>query len=166
MAEASSNPEAATREGLYMERVFDAPVDLVWRAWTDPEHAKKWWGPADYTCPFAEIDLRVGGKSKMCMQDADGNKIWSVGTYKEIVPLKRIVTTDSFSDADGNIVPASHYGMEIDLPLEMMLTITFEDLGGGKTKMTLNHVGLGEMESGANEGWSQSFDKLAASLAA
>ena len=165
MTAAPSNPGTTTEEGLYIERVFDAPVQLVWRAWTEPEHAKKWWAPADFTCPFVEIDLRVGGKSKMCMRDSDGKDYWSTGTYLEIEPLKRIVTTDSFCDADGNIVPASHYGMESDYPLEMMLTVTFQDIGG-KTKMTLNQLGLVEMGGGANEGWNQMLDKLVALLAA
>jgi uncharacterized protein YndB with AHSA1/START domain len=151
---------------LVIERVFDAPVELVWKAWTDPEQVKKWWGPREYSCPVAEIDFRVGGKNFNCMRGPDGNDIWSIGVYKEIVPLKRFVVTDSFADKDGNVVPATHYGMP-EMPLEMLITVTFEDLGG-KTKMTMTHEGLpvGDMISGANEGWGQSFDKLAELLAA
>jgi uncharacterized protein YndB with AHSA1/START domain len=95
----------------------------------------------------------------------DGRPIWSTGVYREIVPLERIVTTDSFADADGNVVPATHYGMAEDFPLEMLVTVTFEDLGG-KTKMTLRHEGLpaGEMLEGAGTGWNESFDKLAEAL--
>ena len=167
MAAASNNPETATKGGLYIERTFNAPVEMVWRAWSEPERYMKWWGPRDYVCPDAKIDFRVGGKWLSAMRGPDGKDLWSTGTYREIVPLERIVSTDSFADESGNIVPASHYGMPGDIPLEMMVTVTFEDIGG-KTKMTLNHVGLpaGEMEGGANEGWNQSFDKLAESLAA
>lgn len=80
--------------------------------------------------------------------------------------MERIVYTDSFADEKGNVVPASHYGMPgDDWPLELTVTITFEDLGG-KTKMTLRHVGIpaGKMSELTDAGWNESFDKLAESL--
>jgi len=154
---------------LVIERTFDAPRELVWKAWTDPEGAKRWWGPRGFTAPTIRIDFRVGGKTLFAMQSPDfndGKPIWSTGVYREIVPMERIVTTDSFADENGNVVPASHYGMEGDFPAEMVVTVTFEDVGG-KTKMTLRHEGMPASEtSGANEGWNQSFDKLAEMLAA
>src|SRR5687767_705130 len=89
-----------TDEGvLVIERVFDAPRELVWKAWTDPEMAMRWWGPKGFTAPSCQIDFRVGGKSLFAMQSPDyneGRPIWSTGVYKEIVPLERIVTTDCF----------------------------------------------------------------------
>lgn len=151
---------------LVIERVFNAPRELVWKAWTDPAMIKQWWGPREYSCPIAEVDFRVGGTSFNCMRGPDGADIYSIGTYQEIVPLERIVVTDSFADKDGNVVPSTHYGMP-EMPLEMLITVTFEDAGAGKTKMTLRHKGLpeGDMMGGANEGWGQSFDKLAELLA-
>lgn len=152
---------------LVIERIFDAPRELVWKAWTDPELAKRWWGPKAFTAPSVEMDFRVGGKALLAMQSPefnDGRPIWSTGVYREIVPLERIVMTDSFADEDGNVVPATHYGMGSDFPLEMLVTVTFEDLDG-KTKMTLRHEGLpaGDKD-GAGVGWNESFDKLAESL--
>ncbi len=164
---ASNSSQAATEAALVIERVFDAPVELVWKAWTDPKQMMKWWGPEGFTAPVCEVDFRVGGKVLAAMQSPDfndGKPIWSTGTYKEIVPMERIVSTDSFSDEHGNLVPPSDYGMEGDAPLEMLLTVIFEDLGG-KTKLTLRHEGLPASESeGANVGWNQSLDKLAALL--
>ena len=158
-------PAAASTGGLLIERVFDAPRELVWKAWSDPEHLKRWWGPNDYSCPSCEIDFRVGGVWLSSMRSSEGQEIWSTGTYREIVPLERIVTTDSFADADGNVVSATHYGMPADIPLEMLVTVILEDLGG-KTRMTLRHKGLpaGEMTDGASVGWNESLDKLAESL--
>jgi uncharacterized protein YndB with AHSA1/START domain len=155
----------ATTEALTITRVFDAPRDLVWKAWTDPEHIVCWWGPKDFTSPSAEIDLRVGGRWLYCMTSPDGKDYWATGVFREIVPMERIVATDSFADEKGNVVPASHYGFE-DLPLELLLTVTFEDVDGG-TRLTLQHAGFpaGEHRDGANEGWNQSLDKLAAFLA-
>lgn len=156
---------AATQPALVIERIFDAPRELVWKAWSEPEHLKRWWGPRDYSCPSCEIDFRVGGVWLSSMRSSDSQEIWSTGTYREIVPLERIVTTDSFADAEGNVVPATHYGMPADIPLEMLISVILEDVGG-KTKMTLRHEGLpaGEMADGANVGWNESLDKLAESL--
>jgi uncharacterized protein YndB with AHSA1/START domain len=169
MAE-TTNPSTTGERTLVIERIFDAPRELVWKAWSDPAMAMRWWGPKGFTAPACEIDFRVGGKSLMAMQSPDfndGRPIWSTGIYREIVPFERIVVTDSFADENGNVVPASDYGMPGDIPEEMLITVEFEDVGG-KTKMTLRHEGLpaGEMQGGANTGWNESFDKLAAALAA
>lgn len=150
----------AENKTLVIERIFNAPIEKVWDAFTNPERIKKWFGPRDYTAPDAVIDLRVGGTSLISMMGKDGKKIWGTGTYKEIVPLKKIVVTDSFADEKGNVVSGEVYGMK-GMPLELLITYTFEDLGG-KTKFTLKHEGLpvGENVDGANTGWSESFDKL------
>ena len=117
---------------------------------------------------MSKIDFKVGGKYLACMRGAgpDGmvKDYWSTGTYKEIIPFKKIVATDSFADENGNIVPAAHYGME-GMPMEMQVILAFEEQGE-KTKMVLRHVGMpaGEMQKMAGQGWNESFDKLAASL--
>ena len=157
--------KAADRE-LVIVRVFDAARARVWKAWTEPERLKRWWGPRTFTAPVAKIDLRVGGAFLYCMRQSDGKDIWGTGVYREIVPLKRIVYTDSFADEKGNVVPATYYGMSRDFPLEMQVTVTFEDQDG-KTKLTLHHVGFpaGPDRDGANQGWNESLDKLAEMLA-
>ena len=161
----SSTRTDSAQHALVIERVFDAPRELVWKAWTDPEQVMRWWGPKGYTSPFSEIDLRVGGRYLWCMRSPEGQDLWSTGVYREIVPFERIVCTNSFSDEKGNVVPASHYGISGDIPLETLGTVTFEEIDG-KTKLTLRHEGLpaGEMSEGAGVGWNESFDKLAASL--
>jgi uncharacterized protein YndB with AHSA1/START domain len=145
-------------------RVFNAPRKLVWRAWTDPEHVMRWWGPKHFTSPTCKIDFRVGGKYLYCMRSPEGQDFWSTGTYREIVPLQKIVCTDSFSDEKGNVVPASHYGMA-DFPLELQVTFLFEEFEG-KTKLTSHHVGIpaGEMKEMTSAGWNESLDKLAEML--
>ena len=146
---------------LKITRVFNAPIKQVWQHWVDPNEYMCWWGPKDYTACESQIDLRVGGKYLSCMEGPDGKKYWSTGTYKEIVEPNHFVCTDSFADAQGNIVPASYYGMEVDLPMEMEVEVTLEDLGG-KTKMTLEHCGFpeGDIVEQTKQGWNQSFDKL------
>lgn len=156
----------ALENELVIIRDFDAPRELVWRAWTEPELVMRWHGPKIFSCPAAKIDFRVGGKYLFCMRSDSGPEIWqkglwSTGVYKEIVPLEKIVCTDCFADENGNVVPATYYGMPDDIPLEMLVTVTFEDYQG-KTRMTLRHRGLpaGEMSEGANQGWNESLDKM------
>lgn len=159
-------------DSITITRVFDAPIEKVWNAWTDGDLIRRWWGPKDFSCPAAMIDFQVGGKYLFCMRGAAGPgapvmDFWSTGIYKEIVPLQKIVCTDSFADEKGNIVPATYYGMPSGetFPLEMEVTVTFEK-DGNKTKMTLVHVGhpAGLMSDMATQGWNQSLDKMAASF--
>ena len=165
MTASSSNMGQSTDQELIITRVFDAPRELVWKAWTEPERLMRWHGPRGFTSPYCTINLRVGGKYLSCMQSPEGKDYWSTGVYLEIVKPERIVCTDSFADEKGNVVPATHYGMEADFPLELKVTITFEELNG-KTKMILRHAGLpsGLMTEMTNQGWNESFDKLAESL--
>jgi uncharacterized protein YndB with AHSA1/START domain len=146
-------------------RIFDAPRELVWQAWTDPEQFKRWWGPRNYTSPVSRMDLRVGGKYVSSMRAPNGQDFYNAGFYREIVPLERLVYSDSFADPEGNIVPASHYGMPSDFPEDLIVILTFEDLDG-KTKMTMRHEGLppGPMTDATAAGWNESFDKLAETL--
>lgn len=142
-------------------RIFDAPRERVFRAWADPELLKRWWGPKDFTAPVIQNDFRVDGKYLFCMRSPEGQDFWSTGVYREIAEPERIVFTDSFSDENGNVVPASYYGMTGDWPLESLATVTFEAYGG-KTELTLRSAGApaGEMSDMAKAGWNESFDKL------
>lgn len=155
-----------TKDELTITRNFDAPREKVWQAWTDPERLSRWWGPKNFTTPFSKIDLRVGGAYLNCMRSPEGQDFWGTGVYKEIVPMERIVATDSFADEKGNVVPASHYGMTGNWPLELLVTVTFEE-HEGKTKLTLRHEGIpaGQMSEMTEAGWKESFDKLAENLA-
>lgn len=153
---------ATTEEELVITRHFDAPRELVFRAWTDAEHLARWWGPKDFTNPVCETDPRPGGRWFICMQWPDGRKIWCGGEYREVDPPERIVATDCFLNEDRELVdPIEHYDMPEGTPAEMLMTITFEEHEGG-TKMTLHQSMDATLarEAGAYEGWGQSFDKL------
>jgi uncharacterized protein YndB with AHSA1/START domain len=151
-----------TEQELVIVRVFDAPRERVWKAWTDPELVKRWWGPQYFTAPIAKSDLRVGGAYLYCMRSPDGRDYWSTGVYREIVAPERIVATDCFADEHGNVVPATYYGLSSDFPAELLLTVTFEEQGG-KTTLTLRHAGIpaGADEANTRAGWNGSLDKLA-----
>lgn len=148
---------------LILERVFDAPRELVWQAWTDPKQLAQWFFPHGYTVPRAEIDLRPGGKSVVDMQGPDGTVYPNKGRYIEVDPPNRLSYTDDVDPDEtawGDNAPPSN-----------VQTITFEDLDG-KTKLTV-HIQLTSVadrdamvEMGAKVGWSESFEKLDAFLAA
>ena len=167
MATTSTSPAAPIVErAIVITRIFEAPRALVWKAWTDPESCKRWWGPKNFTTPVCKIDLRVGGTYLNCMRSAEGQDYWSTGVYRKIEPPSLLVCTDSFADEQGNVVPASHYGMSGEWPLELLVTVMLEE-EDAMTRLILRHVGIpaGEMSQMCEAGWNESFDKLAESLA-
>jgi uncharacterized protein YndB with AHSA1/START domain len=149
-----------SKDAVVIERTFNAPADLIWQMWTQSEHFKKWYGPKGFTVPVADMDLRVGGKRLICMASPDGSmKMWTIGEYKEIEPIDRLVYTESPADENGNMVSPSAMGMPEGYPTTTEVTVILEDLGG-RTKMVMTHAGM-PADSGAGGGWTQAFDKLA-----
>jgi uncharacterized protein YndB with AHSA1/START domain len=149
---------------ITIKRIFNLPLTTVWKAWTEPEYCRKWWGPEGYTCPYCSIDFRESGRYLNSMKGPDGNEIWSTGRYMEIIPREKIVLTDSFADREGRIVPAAYYKMPGEWALELLVTITFDEKNG-KTNMTLRHFGLPiEIADDCIKGWQSSFDKLEKNL--
>lgn len=159
----TNNTATEKQKTISIERTFNLPLATVWKAWSEPESFKKWWGPKEFTCPDCSIDFKVGGKCLASMQDEQGKKTWSVCAYKEIVPQMKIVYDDSFADSEGNIVSSTEYGMP-EMPLKLLVTLEFEE-AGGKTNMILHHHGLPvEMADDCVKGWQSSFDKMESKL--
>ncbi len=153
------NDNTKTQDAVVIERTFEAPPELVWQMWTDPEHFKQWYGPQGFSVPVAEMDLRVGGKRLVCMASPDGSmKMWTTGEYLEIAPHRRLVYSESPADENGNAVSPAAMGMPDGYPATTEVTVQLHDLGG-RTKMVMTHAGVAA-ESGAGGGWQQAFDKL------
>jgi uncharacterized protein YndB with AHSA1/START domain len=148
-------PDAATSDReLVMTRIFDAPRSLLFKAWTEPEHMAKWFGPKGFVSAVLRCDLRPGGSYRLHMLGPDGDH-WLQGVYQEIVEPERLVSTFAWADADGRATRP-----------ETVLALTFEDLGG-KTKLTLRQT-LFESVSARDEhnyGWNGSLERLAEYLA-
>ena len=87
-------------ERMVVTRVFDAPRELVWKAWTDPKYVMQWWGPKGFTAPVCQMDFRVGGKFLCCMKAPDGQEFWNAVEYHEIVPHEKIVSLVILADFD------------------------------------------------------------------
>jgi uncharacterized protein YndB with AHSA1/START domain len=152
---------------MVVTRVFDAPRELVWKAWTDPKYVMQWWGPKGFTAPVCKIDFRVGGKFLFCMRTPDGQEGWNAGEYHEIVLHEKIVSSMYFSDSEGNKVEPAEYGIEHEAIDDAYDVILFEDIGNGQTKLTFigNDAMHNAIESGQLEGWEETLDKVAAVVA-
>jgi uncharacterized protein YndB with AHSA1/START domain len=161
--------DTVQKEDLVIKRILAAPVELVWKAWTDPEHVKRWWGPKYYTSPSCKIDLRVGGKFVFCMrapQEQGGQDMYTAGVYKDIVPLKRLEFTQGLSDKDGNRIDPALVGMPLDFPNEIHTVILFKALGD-MTELVITEYNwpVSQMMVYSYAGMHQSLDKLGDSLA-
>ena len=157
----------AAQDAVVIERDFDAPADLIWRMWTDPEHFKAWYGPDGATVPVAEMDVRVGGTRLVCMEVHTPNgpaQMWFTGQYREVVPRQRLVFTESLSDQNGTPKSPADAGLPEGHPATTEVTIELEDLGD-RTKMRLTHAGVPAGSPGA-AGWAMALDKLAARVKA
>ena len=149
-------------DSVVIERILDAPVELVWKMWTEPEHFAAWYGPMGATIPVANLDLQVGGTRHVCMAMETPNgpmQMWFVGAYTEIVPHSRLVYTESMGDEDGNTLSPAEMGMPEGSPETTEVIVELESIDG-KTKMTMTHVGVPADSPGAG-GWGMAFDKLA-----
>ena len=157
--EISKEKKKITNKTITINRTFHLPVDTVWKAWTDPETCKKWWGPLAYTCTVCKIDLKVGGKCLSNMVGKNGKEMFSTGTYKEIIPGRKLVVTDSFADKNGNITGPPE-GIPGNWPKELLITVEMQEKNG-KTEFSLTHEGLPtEASDDCFKSWNESFDKL------
>ena len=146
--------EASSLE-LVMERTFDAPRELVFQAWTDPAQVAQWWGPRHFTNPVCEVDASPGGKITIHMQGPDGQIYPMSGVFDEVVEPERLVlTVGAVDDADGKP------------QLLVQTTVTFEDVDE-RTKLVMHAAVIKatfvaqDALAGMEEGWNQSFEKLA-----
>ncbi|KGP79783.1 MULTISPECIES: SRPBCC domain-containing protein [unclassified Paenibacillus] len=152
---------------LVLERVFDAPRELVFSMFKESEHLRQWWGPRGWTIPVCNVDFRPGGAWHYCMKCEDtkqgdfyGMESWGKAVYKEIVEPERIVYTDFFSDAEGNT--------DESLPTTEV-TMQFIDLGG-KTKIVNRSEYVSAealqtvMDMGMLQGITETWDRLAERL--
>ncbi len=151
---------------LQIERTFDAPIDLIWAMWTEPEHFANWYGPMGAKIPKADMDVQVGGKRHIGMEMNTPNgemKMFFVGEYREINPKTRLVYTESMADADGNAMTAEQMGMPEGAPMETSIVVELEDLGQS-TKMVMTHIGVAA-DSPGGQGWAMAIEKMEARVA-
>lgn len=152
----------SSEDGLVViERIFDAPRELVFSAWTDRGHLANWYAPNGCQISFKTLEIRPGGVVHSCILTPDGHECWCKGTYLEIDPPKKIVYTMAIADAAGNLMRPADAGMDSDWPRETTVTVSFVELGG-KTKLTLHQTVQESLakRTGAYPSWLQMLDRL------
>ncbi len=143
---------------IVITRIFNAPRELVFKAWTEAKHIEQWWGPEGFTTRVTEMDLRPGGQWCYVMISSDGTEYPAQGVFREIVAPERLVTSDEFGEGIEKV-------LDVDLPQGMVMTVLFEDLDG-KTKLTIQivHESADDRrkheEMGVVPGWNSSLDCL------
>jgi uncharacterized protein YndB with AHSA1/START domain len=149
--------DGAARPDMTIVRVFDAPLRLVWKAWTEPQHLAQWFGPKGFTNPVCEVDARPGGTLRITMQSPDGTLYPMVAVFDEVVEGERLVWITSVEHGD-------------NVSFEIRQVTTFAERDG-KTELTTQAFVLrstaesGEALGGMETGWSMSLDKLEALVA-
>ncbi|NYF90592.1 SRPBCC domain-containing protein [Tunturiibacter empetritectus] len=158
MSTATVSPTVRTRQELEITRVFDAPRELVWKAWTNPDEMRQWFGPRDFVARNLTAVARPGGRWRNCLHSdgfdtGDGEKrrldLWQGGEYLEVVEPVRLVFTFQWDEGSG--LPEH----------ETVITITFEE-NKGKTTMNFHQTFFvtEEDRDGHMKGWNSSFEKL------
>jgi uncharacterized protein YndB with AHSA1/START domain len=150
------------QNSLVLERSFDAPVQIVWRMWTDPAHFSAWYGPDGATIQVLEMDVRVGGSRLvgMEMQTPNGRmRMWFTGEYRHVVEHELLVYTEAMCDENGNVLSAEDAGMPQAHPTTTEVRVELV-ADGKRTTMVLTHAGIPAGSPGA-AGWAMALDKLA-----
>ena len=150
--------EAPARPTLKMQRTFDAPRELVWRAWSNPEILVLWMGPVEWPAVSARCDFRVGGEWRVCLRSPEtGQDLWQGGVYTEIDAPRRLAFTFRWDE--------SH---EDGTPVDTQVTVDLTETANGQTVMDFTHEGLKSEQSltGHRHGWTSTADRLEAWLAA
>jgi uncharacterized protein YndB with AHSA1/START domain len=161
----------STDDHFTISRIFNAPRELVWQAWTVPDRIAAWLGPKGTAPRVIRFDLRVGGEYLAALKMPDGSESCGKFVYREVTPISRLVWAHSFADTNGNLV---RHPLSPTWPLELLTTVTFADLGD-KTEVRLDWTPLNASEverqtfidgkASMQGGWTGSFDQLAEYLA-
>ncbi len=163
-------PSMQMRE-FVLSREFNAPRQLVWDAWTKPEHLSRWFGPKGFMLNIGAFEFKAGGMFLYGMKTPDGHEMWGKWIFREIVPPQKLVIVSSFSDAKGGV---TRHPMSASWPLETLSTTTFAEKDG-KTTMTLRWIPYNATEierqtfdgahDGMTQGWGGTMEKLTTYLA-
>jgi uncharacterized protein YndB with AHSA1/START domain len=154
-----------------ISRVLDAPRDKVWKAWTEVERLKQWWGPKGFTVSHCTVDLRPGGLMHYRLRSPDGHDMWGRFVYREIAKPERLVWVNSFSDEKGGV---TRHPMSPGWPREMLTTVSFAEHKGG-TLVTVQWIPIDATEEerrtfdagrdSMQQGWTGTFEQLEQYLA-
>jgi uncharacterized protein YndB with AHSA1/START domain len=152
---------------VVVSRTFSVPPEQAWRAWSEADGVKLWWGPTGFSCPAADVDLRVGGRTLVAMRapaELGGGDMYSTWSYTEVAPHTRIAYVFNFADPQGNRLVPADLGMPPGIPDDGQHVVTFSEAGAGSTTMTVVEHGYTREEARdlSQAGLEQCVDKMAA----
>jgi len=152
---------STTKKELLITHLFDAPQEIVFRAWTDPEKLKVWYAPDGCTIEYRHIEVSPGGSFHSCVHDPIYGDCWITGKYLEVSAPDKLVFTMVLSNEHGNDVASADAGKPEDWPKRLITTVTFEPIKQ-QTKVTIHQTVLEEeaKKTGAYQSWLKMFDKL------
>lgn len=161
----SDNGARSDRTNVVVERVLEAPVAEVWKAWSEPEYVQGWWGPDGFTAPLAEMDFRVGGTSLVCMSSPKFGEMYNTWHYHRIQPMQVIEFTLNFVDHERRILEPEEIGLS-DVPRDVRHVINLRALGDNRTELTVTEYGYLSPQAAqiSKLGLQQSLDKMATHL--
>jgi uncharacterized protein YndB with AHSA1/START domain len=168
---AMTNTHEAAIEPFVISRIFDAPRELVFKAFTEPDRLKHWWGPKGFRVIVQSMDMRPGGMYHYGLQASDGNALWGRFVFREVAAPERIVFVNSFSDVNGGL---TRHPLNPSWPLEMLSMFHFADVGGGRAQVTVTWVPINDTDverqafdngrESMTQGWTGTLDQLDAYL--
>ena len=149
------------KKELFITHLFDAPREIVFRAWTDPEQLKHWYAPDGCNVEFKFIDTKQGGSFHSCIHDPVHGDCWIKGTYLEVSAPQKLVFSMALSDEEGNFMSSAMAGKSDEWPEHQITTVTFEPIGE-QTKVSIHQTVLEEeaKKTGAYQSWIKMFNKL------
>jgi uncharacterized protein YndB with AHSA1/START domain len=153
------------RKDVIVSRLYDAPVEKVWKAFTEDAAVMKWWGPDFFTSPTAKMDVREGGTSLVCMRSPQGQDMWMTWAYTKVVPLQRIEYVQNISDEHGGRIDPSVIGMGPDFPRDVVTVVTLTRRGNQTEMRIVEDTTTSQfMHEMSLKGLEQCMDKLGDSL--
>jgi uncharacterized protein YndB with AHSA1/START domain len=160
----SDNTQPETHD-LVVSRDVPAPIEEAWKSWTEPDHVLRWWGPNGFTCTLAELDVRVGGTSLVCMSAPDWGfpAMYSTWAYTLVDAPRRLEFVHNIADEHGSTIDPATIGAP-GIPRDVHHVITLEPMGDDVTRLTVTEQGYTDAEQLAlsKRGLEESLDKLVA----
>jgi uncharacterized protein YndB with AHSA1/START domain len=159
---------AVEKRDLVVTRQFNAAVERVWQAWTDPQLVTRWWGPYGFTAPVARMDVREGGTSLVCMRSPQGQDFYHTWTYRRVVPMQRLEFVMDLADDNGKrALDPVRMGLPPDFPRDVRHVVAFQASSDNTTELTVTEFGYtsDQLFEISKLGLEQCLEKMAASLA-
>lgn len=155
-----------TTHDVVVTRTFGAPLERVWRAWSEPDQVMRWWGPQGFSSPMCRMDFRVGGTTLVCMRSAEGWELYNTWTYRSIEPMDRIEFVNGFADKDGARVTPAELGLPPGIPEEVPHVVRLSAIDDDTTRLTVHEFGYPneEIVEVSKAGMEQCLDKMVSAL--